>query len=430
MTAVVLSDADQAISDVLEAVWRGDPAIVVPSPPGAGKSGLVERVAVMAMVELSERVAVACQTGAQTMDLVCRMAANYPSQRFVLFPRRGWEPTPRIMAFSNIDVIDSGKDLPDEPCVVVGTAAKWEYTSPDSPFDLLLVDEAFQLSDYVFTQVARIGERYLLVGDPGQIAPVITSDVRRWAHLLDGPQRSAPDALLHRRPADVTVVKLPATRRLGPRTAEVIQPVFYPDLPFRSIRADRVFEPGASDPSGLLAAAATNEIAGGVLAASTPGVVDAEMARTIAALARSASTGTVRSGDADVAAVGQPGVGVVCAHVAQVAAVQAALGPEFMGIQVDTAERWQGQEAEVVIVWHPLSGRPESTEFAKDAGRLCVMLSRHRAACVILWRDGAPEVLARGGTGLRTLGDPLDRSYEGWRANTKLFEMLPTVPVP
>lgn len=423
--------ATDAVESVLAAVWEGAPAVVVPSPPGAGKTGLVERAVTLCCNDLNERVAVSCQTGAQTFDLTRRLSQNYPSMTFTLFIRNGGTAPPDLDAAANVSVVDTAKNLPEGPCVVVGTSMKWEYAKIDEPFDLLVVDEAWQLPDYQFMQIARIGSRYLLVGDPGQIAPVITADVRRWAHRVDGPHRPTPDALLVRRPDDVTVVALPATRRLGQPTVDVIQPVFYPTLPFRSIRPDRSFlsYQRGSRTDGLLTAASRAEIVAGVLPAGTPGVSDELMASTCATLITDTlDHGSVFSEDGTLP-LGVADVGVVCAHVAQVSAVQAALGPTFREVRVDTAERWQGQEAEFMVVWHPLSGRPEATDFGRDAGRLCVMLSRHRCACVVLWREGTDSILARGGTGTRVLGDPLDRTYAGWVAHTELFKRLERHPV-
>ncbi|WP_432644254.1 hypothetical protein [Nocardia cyriacigeorgica] len=47
-------------------------------------------------------------------------------------------------------------------------------------------------------------------------------------------------------------------------------------------------------------------------------------------------------------------------------------------VAVNTANRLQGPEFEVVIVVHPLSGRRDATAFHLEAGRLCVLTSRHR----------------------------------------------------
>ncbi len=41
-----------------------------------------------------------------------------------------------------------------------------------------------------------LSAQVVLVGDPGQIAPVVTGDSRRWRDVAAGPQRAAPEALV------------------------------------------------------------------------------------------------------------------------------------------------------------------------------------------------------------------------------------------
>ena len=60
---------------------------------------------------------------------------------------------------------------------------------------------------------------------------------------------------------------------------------------------------------------------------------------------------------------------------------------------MDTANRLQGREFDVTIVLHPLSGRRDATAFHLEAGRLCVLASRHRHACIVVARAGIPELL-------------------------------------
>jgi hypothetical protein len=68
-------------------------------------------------------------------------------------------------------------------------------------------------------------------------------------------------------------------------------------------------------------------------------------------------------------------------------------GTDVSAITVDTANRIQGREYHVVIVLHPLSGRAAASEFHLETGRLCVLLSRHRHACIVVTRAGIQDVL-------------------------------------
>lgn len=82
------------------------------------------------------------------------------------------------------------------------------------------------------------------------------------------------------------------------------------------------------------------------------------------------------------------------AHRDQAAAVRAALASlGVTGVTVDTANRLQGREYDLTVVLHPLSGRPDATAFHLETGRLCVLASRHRHACVVVARAGIAELL-------------------------------------
>ena len=120
-------------------------------------------------------------------------------------------------------------------------------------------------------------------------------------------------------------------------------------------------------------------------------------------------------------------IGVACAHVAQVNAVRERLGPALRDVFVETANRFQGLERPLMFVQHPLSGRADATEFHLDAGRLCVLLSRHRVACWIFGREGMGRQLRRyAPVGDRSLGISDDPEFEGWRANMELMRAVCT----
>ena len=94
------------------------------------------------------------------------------------------------------------------------------------------------------------------------------------------------------------------------------------------------------------------------------------------------------------------------------------------GVLVDTANRLQGREFDVVIVLHPLSGRRDATAFHLEAGRLCVLTSRHRHACIVVARGGIPELLdAHPSVEPVHLGVPA-KFPDGWEAHQALFAHL------
>src|SRR5919204_3751130 len=66
---------DPTTAAALFAAWSGDPAVVIASPPGAGKTTLVVHLAEQLHRRAQLRVAIAAQTRAQALDVTNRAAA-------------------------------------------------------------------------------------------------------------------------------------------------------------------------------------------------------------------------------------------------------------------------------------------------------------------------------------------------------------------
>jgi hypothetical protein len=82
------------------------------------------------------------------------------------------------------------------------------------------------------------------------------------------------------------------------------------------------------------------------------------------------------------------------------------------GVIVQTANKLQGLQFEVVVAWHPLSGLPEADGFHLDLGRLCVLLTRHRQACIVVARPGATPLVPQKVT-LPEKKEPTGLSWQG-----------------
>ncbi len=412
--------------------WEKRPLVRLDSPPGAGKTFLVECLAAQSLELIRERCMVVTQTNEQAIDLARRLARGFPRLRFTLFLRKDMAVPKDIREVENVGVLYDSRNLPEGPSVVVANAEKWAYfDGPNLSFDVQIVDEAFQLPEYRFAQIAGLAKRIVLVGDPGQIAPVITCNVDRWRNDPLGPHLPCPEVLSARRP-DVLKLILPATRRLPPDSVHVIQRAFYPNLPFASCcrDEDRTLSCEISGYTPL--DVPINRLLQGaslVLAELKPkitGIVDEELADLIAALIGRAIRRRVRANDGGPMRELEPGdIGVVCAHVAQVSAVQERLPGGYSDVLVETSDRFQGLERSLVIVHHPLSGRVDASRFHLDSGRLCVMMSRHRNACVLVSRGGTRDMLmSHAPAGERVLGLPEDREYQGWHSHLFVLDEL------
>jgi len=97
----------------------------------------------------------------------------------------------------------------------------------------------------------------------------------------------------------------------------------------------------------------------------------------------------------------------------------------LVDVVVDTANRLQGRTFEVVVAWHPLAGSPVTDAFHLDPGRLCVLLTRHRQACIVVGRNSDRTLLE--GVPPATPGflgwDP-DPVLDGWDVHERVFDLL------
>lgn len=429
-TPTPTEEADRLLERVLASQWEGRPALVLRSPPGAGKTGVAQRVAMQSAALLGQRCMVVTQTNEQAFDLTRRLLGNAAGLPIHMFAKRDLAIPDDIMSHPEFVPVHDLDAMPTEASITVGNAAKWSWLCTAEPwFDVQVVDEAFQLPDYRFQLIANLAHRHVLIGDPGQIEPFVTCETERWRCDLAGPQIACPDALIERHPA-VTQLALPVSRRLNEDTVRLVQPAFYPGMPFRATSTDRTlgFRIAGVMPfdAALDAVAAGASIVMVELPEQLTGEKDNDLAdELVAALRRLLARQAWMSDDGDVHEVTAEKIGVVCAHRSQVTAVRERLGEDLSDIFVETANRFQGIERPFMFVHHPLSGRADATAFHLDAGRLCVMLSRHRIGCWIFGRAGLEDQLMRfAPAGNRALGMDDDPEYRGWSAHLSIMATL------
>ena len=422
--------AAASLAQILASQWQGVPAVVLRSPPGAGKTGVAQRLALQSARLLDQRCMIVTQTNEQAFDLARRLAANADAFPVHLWARDGLVLPDSVLQLANLNIVHDEANLPDHPSITIGNAAKWSWIKSGEPrFDVQIVDEAYQLPDYRFQLIANLADRHVLIGDPGQIDPFVTCEIERWRCDPAGPQVSSPVALVKRHPT-VQQLALPVSRRLNADTVALIQPAFYPDMPFRAMSQDRAVGFGVAGvmpfDAALDAVAGDPKVVMVELPTQITGEMDAELAdELVSAIRRLLSRQAWMRDDGIVSPVTADKIGVVCAHVSQVNAVRERLGDELSDVFVETANRFQGIERAFMFVHHPLSGRADATAFHLDAGRLCVMLSRHRIACWVFGRQGIGQQLMRfAPVGDRALGIDDDAEYGGWRAHVSIIASL------
>lgn len=424
--------ARQAVDTILAGLGDGGQrGAVVDAPPGAGKSALIIRAA-RQLTGAGLRVMVVAQTNDQVDDLAVRFAADDPTIPAGRLCGQDYQPPARVTVRSSVAVSPELNSLTGCP-VVFATAAKWATVTATEPWPWAVVDEAYQMRSDLLLRIAGHFERALFVGDPGQLDPFATVDTTRWSGLTWDPMQSAVAVMLRHNPG-IPVRTLPVSWRLPPSAAPVIAEAFYPFTGFQAGTS-----PGqrlvrlSTAPFGHNPLDQTVELAAETgwalyeLPARYTPRTDADAATACAMLAaRILQRGAVAV--SEHAPGGRPitadRIAIGTAHRDQAQAVRAALGDGFSGLTVDTANRLQGREFDITVVWHPLSGRRDATAFHLEAGRLCVLTSRHRHACVVVARAGIPELLdAHPSTEPVHLNVPA-KFPDGWEAHQAVMAHL------
>ncbi|MFF5756354.1 AAA domain-containing protein [Streptomyces longwoodensis] len=425
--------AARATAAILRDTLHGDArGVVVDSPPGAGKSTLVVRTA-LELAEAGRSLMVVAQTNAQVDDLVLRLAEKSPELPVGRLHSSDADPYDKALDdLPQVRKSAKAGDLAGLP-VVISTAAKWAHVKVDEPWRHAIVDEAYQMRSDGLLAVAGLFERALFVGDPGQLDPFAIVGSEQWAGLSYDPSASAVTTLLAHNP-DLPQHRLPVSWRLPASAARLVSDAFYPYTRFRSGTGhgdrrlsfavpsdgsgpDRVIDEAAESGWGLLELPARH----------TPRT-DPEAVRAVAAVVRrlldrgGASTSERSPEPAPLTA---DRVAVGTAHRDQAAAVRAALAElGVRDVTVDTANRLQGMEFDVTVVLHPLSGRPDATAFHLETGRLCVLASRHRHACIVVCRAGVGDLLDDYPSTEPVQLGTIVKFPDGWEANHAVLAHL------
>lgn len=377
---------------LIDYVQSGGRLAVVKAPPGSGKTHILIEV-LSALAATCMRIAVAAQTNSQADDICRRWARDHPEVRVARFSSKGLTAAADFPA-SALWITDK-KELPTGPGVTVATTAKWSLTDLAAPYDLLAIDEAWQMSWADLMQCALVSDKFFMIGDPGQIPPVVPIDVRRWETSPRAPHEAAPEVVLAEPTLEAVrfVGSLPACRRLPNESVDFVRPFYdfdfeaYVPMGARGLQLSNGWGDALGSGRPLALTIPTPDH-------GPPVEVDHEIAVATARVVGSLLTcgALLRLGDEDRSLIPSD-VGVTSSHRVMNAALVAALGSYANQIRVDTPERWQGLERPVMIGVHPLSGVSDPSAFDLNTGRLCVMASRHQAGFIMLTRDHVGDTL-------------------------------------
>jgi hypothetical protein len=422
----------------------GHGAVTMSAIAGGGKTHLVVDT-VGQCLQIEMRVAVGAPTNEQVFSLVRSIATSYPGQTIAFVPAAN-VVLPSWAILPNVQIISPGHRATGQ-AVVVGTIDK--LASARHPrsvgipalgtFDGLIMDESYQASSGRYYALADIAPKHLCVGDNGQIRPFTSVKAgRQWTGLPEDPLQTAMD-VLHRNHPSTPAYRFPITRRLDGRGARIAKSFYPANHDFGAAVAEGVRQMQLG--RGVGGSARCRSLDKGIDLAAEHGwaylelpachslVADPDIAQVIVDFIERLRVRTRKlvcerhPGGTDLL---EERIAVAVSHNDQKAMTRVLLDQAGMHrVVVDTANKLQGLEYDVVVCWHPMAGLDEPDEFHLEAGRMCVMCTRHRHACIVVGRSGDRELV----DGLPPSapawpGAEIDDLLKGWEVHQSVFSAL------
>lgn len=356
---------------VLYSVYRGQPVTVVKAPPGAGKTTLLLEVIDHLASRTELKIHVVCPTRNGVTDVSQRLIALAES-----FPDLDYSVISQDKEVTHTEGREASRDQ------TVGVSTVASCVLDPRKCDVLVVDEAYQTTVADVLMAADRSAQIVMVGDSGQIGPVVTHNTSPWDGMESGPHLRAPDVFARRE--DAVVYNMEGTYRLGEDTVRVIEPLY--DFGFDSLRPARHL----ATPKGItLPEISSHLLDKAALAdAEAKGAESKDVAAFLVTWVERLLTATLTETDPETGTVTtrqmEPAdVAVVVSRNAQASAVEAMLGAHALSeVTVGTADRLQGGQWPAVVALDPLVGSQRISDHQVNLGRLCVMLSRHMAHLV------------------------------------------------
>lgn len=437
-----------AASTTLAAVLDGDERyerLLLKAAAGAGKSYILKRLVIEATEhENARRVAVVAFTNKQTRLLARDLGEALGQDSVCLFVARGKVNDVPPDVADRVTVVSGTKDIPGSCDVVVATCHKLGAigerrrqfdrfgagVNGNDPFDVLFVDEAWQVAHHIFRRVRAAAPIWVGVGDVGQLPPIEVGTNPWRGDPGHNPWRAWPtdyddDPLTWS--AELPAVHRPAAGQLG------LWRAFYPEwgeLNCVAAPGDRGAEFGDMRPE---TAAIWAQVATGVptllevdgLPPADAADVDLPLIEVVELLLDEAFDAgfTLRRASYDEAGepdgnvvVSSPGNGHVDPLVAILATRNQAVddaadavdrlrerhGLTETDILSSTVDSWQGQTNGITVAIHPLTGASKLDEFNSAFGRLAVTCTRATHGLLLVSRPGLDDLLreapARPGT--------------------------------
>lgn len=452
--AILNTDVTTQAIGALQSVLDGEESyerILLKAAAGAGKSHALRRMVAEAVSHAStSRIGVTAFANKQVFPLAGELGTELGKDAVcLLVSKKRFADVPTSVR-QTCTVVSSYTEVPPEASVVVATthmiqAVGWRIKNAQGAgkngerlFDVLFIDEAWQLPLHRFRRIDNNAPVIVGVGDVGQLPPLDASQNPWRGDAGYNPYRAWPTAYDE---DDATwAMDMPAVWR--PTAAQLpLWRAFYADwdrLDCVAAPGDRVLETGTMPSTS---AAVWEQVASGVptllevsgLAEAEAADIDMPLMSVLESLlhdliasdvlARQASYDAHGTPDGDwrVTSKDQPRndpmIAVLATRNQAVDDAQDVVDrlikahdlPEGL-VVASTVDSWQGQTNAITVAIHPLSGASALDDFNSAFGRLAVTCTRATHGLLLLSRTGLDDLLAnapaRPGT---PLGEPGSR---------------------
>jgi uncharacterized protein len=357
----------------------------IQGPPGSGKTYTAAKQ-VCDLVGAGRRVGVTANSHAVIRNLLDEIAEQNELGRPLLIAQKA-DPE-GIFASTHATTYKQASQVLSaiharEAEIIGATTWLWTREEFHDSVDVLMVDEAGQMSLANVLAAAHAAPNLILLGDPQQLGQPSAA-----AH----PPGTGVSALERVLGDNVTMPEdrglfIEHTRRMHPAVCAFTSEVFYENrlTPLKELRNQTILGDGQLSGTGLRVVHVAHE--GNDNCAP-------EEAQVVAELVAELQFKQWRNAAGEVETVGVAGILIVTPFNAQIREIEAALESRgIIGARVGTVDKFQGQQAPVVIYSMASStaeDAPRGMEFLYDLRRLNVATSRARCLAILV---SSPELV-------------------------------------
>ena len=385
-------DSDDYLSAIITAVKAMDETcLCIQGPPGAGKTYTAKNI-IKALVQLGKRIGVMSNSHAAIMNLLKPLIEELPETAISKIggygSQRDFKEQFEFEKFTQFEYRQAMKFTKTKPydhyqivgATVYGFANDVSY---EQPVDYLFVDEASQVALANLLAVSGAAKNIILMGDQMQLEQPI-----QGSH----PGLSGASALEFMLKAHAVIpddkgIFLERTYRMHPEVCAPLSEIVYEG----KLQADA----DNSKQTITLPKPSLITKAHGILSVSVEhegnSQSSVEEVQLVQQLIAELKTGTFTNKDGQQNPITDADILVIAPYNMQVNLLKEKLGS---ALKIGTIDKFQGQEAPVVIISMAISDiaeSPRGLDFVLDINRLNVAISRAQALAIIVANEGLEQ---------------------------------------